>query len=374
MPDFELHDRGNLGPRATVFLPTCYEAHPGQFFFFFFIGFMVAGATAAVTFRHMWSLARARIGLQRRYYVRIAVLPPVFVLTGSLSMCSPRAALLLMIVCVQFEAYTLSTFSSLMTILLQHEGAKFVEYKHPENLASRRPGWGEALLKALAGYEPRKHFAVPPFGCCFESWCTAHHLNAGHLIMISKLVRQFTVVAPLGMVIIMWAALAISDDDTFHRLNIILTVAIKISNITCFYGLMILYFSTHDLLHRWNTSSKFVALKVILVINMLQSKIVLVALKDVEVPVCFETRSELVNFYNSFCLVLESLPMAILISRAYPAAEVDDLSGTSPELLDLELEALQQYGENGEDTRICRVEDSESDEVSTERMQNEEDV
>merc|ERR1712113_198590 len=105
----------------------------------------------------------------------------------------------------------------------------------------------------------------------------------------------------------------------------------SLSALICLYGLFILYVSTHELLHRWNTTKKFVAIKVFLVLlvyeELMIDKVVDKALhghKSCFEDVGFNTPWETVEarWWIFWVISVQCIPMVLMLRAAFPASEL----------------------------------------------------
>lgn len=93
------------------------------------------------------------------------------------------------------------------------------------------------------------------------------------------------------------------------------------------YCLFQLYIATHDLLHEYNSTAKFVAIKAILGIAVLQSMIINVVVHKF-VPEDDRFSQEMQSeFWSDFALVCEAVVLAWMHRDAYPWAELEDKNG-----------------------------------------------
>merc|ERR1711879_796327 len=123
------------------------------------------------------------------------------------------------------------------------------------------------------------------------------------------------------------------DREVFEALRIWIHRSLKASSMVALYGLVVLNWSTHKLLDKWHSHSKFCAFKLLLIIEMLQDHFV----KMVVDPIALEGHTcvswvddastettALSRYWCSYLLILEALPGALLMRRAFPASEVID--------------------------------------------------
>jgi hypothetical protein len=88
-----------------------------------------------------------------------------------------------------------------------------------------------------------------------------------------------------------------------------------------------LYVCTHDILHHYRTTDKFIAIKAVLGIAVLQDMIIKVVVKKFIKPGYFtdEMKSE---FWADFALTVEAIILALAHKNAYPVGELADSTGS----------------------------------------------
>ena len=92
------------------------------------------------------------------------------------------------------------------------------------------------------------------------------------------------------------------------------------------YNLFQLYICTHDILHHYRTTDKFVAIKAVLGIAVLQDMIIKTVVKKYLKPSYFSSdmKSE---FWADFALTVEAILLALAHKAAYPVEELSDSKG-----------------------------------------------
>lgn len=352
----------SLGPTVEVFFKQCLEERPVRYIIAWSTGAVATVATFVIACRHAARLRRTVICLQRGYYMRIVAFPVVLGFFAFFNLLCPRAWVLCHLVQGQFEAIAISTFGTILFMLLTIESHAFIagraderghastadgenaEEPRPREDVERLPGNAARITEALRAQGPRKHFAVPPLGCCWRCLCPEHDLSALHLLQVSWMVRQFAYASVILGAFMMWAALALRSK---HALGVyhFYFWALKLSGLAAVYGLMILYLSTKKLLHHWNTTMKFVCIKGVVLISILQElilKLLIKALHEESNSCLLEPGhpgklDHLVHFWNSYLVTLQSVVFAWLVAKAFPAEEVRDFVGHHLDLVEVEL-------------------------------------
>jgi len=144
------------------------------------------------------------------------------------------------------------------------------------------------------------------------------------------LVRQYVFVIPLLSVVIMYLQCALSNASLKELLHP-WTYCQLISTMVCFYGLIILYSSSHDLLHAWNPTKKFVAIKLFILAlaweEWLIEKFFVKFLHQHDS--CFEEvgfvrdwASVEGKWWSMWLIVVQGIPMMLMMRAAFPASDL----------------------------------------------------
>eukprot|EP00929_Paragymnodinium_shiwhaense_P077742 TRINITY_DN4008_c0_g1_i2.p2 TRINITY_DN4008_c0_g1~~TRINITY_DN4008_c0_g1_i2.p2 ORF type:complete len:196 (-),score=31.68 TRINITY_DN4008_c0_g1_i2:163-750(-) len=156
--------------------------------------------------------------------------------------------------------------------------------------------------------------------------------------------KLYTRCTPVACIVSLWAALALDDEQYQHLLRLCSAV-IRLTGFMSVWGLFILYNSSKELLKDWNTFKKFVAIKVIILVSILQDKIVHFVLKSrmIESPGCLNWHHGpefLRTFVNQWLLNFEMVFMAILLIRAFPVDELFEFREEHLENVQIEFKNL----------------------------------
>eukprot|EP00913_Durusdinium_trenchii_P011082 g10404.t1 len=125
---------------------------------------------------------------------------------------------------------------------------------------------------------------------------------------------------------------------------------LKVSGLLAVYGLFVMYKATHELLHDWKTTAKFLSVKLIIGLSTLQKMLLR---KIVEVFPPHETRCLLdplhpkdldraLAYWSSYLTLLETILLACLVIKAFPAEEVADYPLKNLDFVELELRQIHQ--------------------------------
>merc|ERR1712217_748161 len=108
-----------------------------------------------------------------------------------------------------------------------------------------------------------------------------------------------------------------------------------ISILICLYGLFILYGSTHELLHSWNTTRTFVAIKLFLILLAYEEPMIDKVVEKLSERHAFNSCFDNVGFIHSgeyvegkwwawWIVCLQGIPMMLLLRNAFPVSEIMD--------------------------------------------------
>jgi len=188
---------------------------------------------------------------------------------------------------------------------------------------------GPIVLRALNADGEKTHFAVPPFFCCFAGLFPRHSLDAKLLLRVVWLVRQFVMLQFFLSIFNLWATMA-WPARLGNDMKMVATVILKVSGLTAVYGLFVMYKATHDLLEHWHTTKKFISIKCVIFISLLQSLCIRPLLQHIQRPEnrCLKDPSDPGNLdmvaehYTATLLAVEAMVMAYLVSLAFPVSEL----------------------------------------------------
>ena len=90
-----------------------------------------------------------------------------------------------------------------------------------------------------------------------------------HLLFMYYMLEQFTLATPVLAILVMWGFIALAGREA-RKLYSICEVLKLLSTTFALWGLFSLYRCTHDALEGWNTTKKFVAIKLVLILNIYQ--------------------------------------------------------------------------------------------------------
>lgn len=259
------------------------------------------------------------------------------------------------------EAFVISTFGTILFMVVCYESFR-QQISTTGELTEDLPV-GETIVQALAQQGTKPHFATPPFFCCFARCCYKHNMLPKHLLRVSWLIRQYVYMQMSLSVFSMWAATTISEREG-RSVQMATLVVLKVSAMTAVYGLFVLYRATHDLLHDWNTTRKFISVKLVIFLSLLQKQVLtrLIHRFRKDATSCLidpwdaEDLEHVVNFWSQFVLLLDTLILIWLIVTAFPAEEVNDFRQHHAELVELELAHSHM--------RHMKIDDSDDDDTS----------
>jgi len=280
-------------------------------------------ATWALAARHVSCLKTAPISLLRGKYCLMMVYPCAWATSALLTLLCPRSSLLSELIRGQSEAAALFWFLQILIMIVSVESMK--------NDSNDTDHVGQTILRALNADGEKPHFAVPPFFCCFAGVFPRHSLDAKLLLRVVWLVRQF-VMLQFGLSIFnMWATMA-WPARLGNDMKMVASGILKVSGLTAVYGLFVMYKATHNLLEHWHTTKKFISIKCVIFISLLQSLCIHPLLQHVQRPEnkCLKDPTDPDNLdmvaehYIATLLSVEAMVMAYLVSSAFPVSELRD--------------------------------------------------
>ncbi|CAE8602164.1 unnamed protein product [Polarella glacialis] len=344
--------RSSLGPRIGVFFHNCLQQDPHVFIFVWVVGGLVTALVCGSALQHAHRLSQKPVSLMRGYYLQCLIFPVTWSLSAYFTLLCPRTALLAELMQGISEASVIANFSTILFMILCYESHRSHPTQRDRNAlqsplasdAARTPKMVDIIIEALAKQGPKPHFAVPPFFCCFVSCFRRHDLGPKHLLRVSWLVRQYVYVM-FGLSIFgMWVAMSWPPEPAEHW-KLIMGWVLKVSGLTAIYGLFVLYRATHDLLHEWNTTVKFFSIKFVILLSNVQHGILRLLIEKFRKkenscliePGHPDNFEHVVNFWNQFLVLLETILMICLLRRAFPVEELKDMVFHHIDLVELEL-------------------------------------
>lgn len=258
-----------------------------------FLIIVFAPAVFYVSGLHIWTHLRAyKNPVVQRYCCRISLLTPVYVLCSVLSFFFPLKSLwVLDLVKAGYEAFALYSFMALMLAFVG----------------------GPASLVDLWESEDRYITGDWITGTCMHGTIKLDGLFLKRLV---QGVIQFVIVRLLIVVtvpILIAREVYVEGKARFDRGWIYVSFIHNVSLWVCLYSLWLFYLSTRHYLRPFSPAIKFGVIKSIIFLSFWQKIVlqVLVASSLVKTPPGY-TRREIMDSWNSFLLILECLPIALL--------------------------------------------------------------
>lgn len=332
--------------RMATYIEHCMETNRAQFLLVIILGALALFTTVTLAYLHGQRLNERPLCVLRGYYHSIFIFPVVWAFTSFLTLLCPLSAPLAELFQGQSEAYGIYVFLVILYMLVSIEACqKGVE--EGGDLRSPVMNMGETIVQALHDEGPQRYFAVPPCGCCLWFCYRPHHLSACQLLCVSRLVKQYVLAQIFLSTFFLWGASTFTPEKA-ERLNRIARWVLKASGLLAIYGLMTLYKATHGLLHHWHTTRKFLAIKFVIFLSILQGKIFAwcihafhrgehTCLVDPARP---EDLEHVIIFWTQFATLLETILMVYLMARAFTPEEVSDYPLKNLDLVELELRQL----------------------------------
>uniref|UniRef100_A0A7S1WUN0 Uncharacterized protein n=1 Tax=Alexandrium catenella TaxID=2925 RepID=A0A7S1WUN0_ALECA len=303
--------------------------------------------TCALVAYHQWELAGAPISMRRTYYSRIGFAPLIMGATAYVALWSPVSIILSGMLQKLCEAVLLSTFGMLVFLLLWHESQNAMA-------SSSEKSKVDIVLGALALQGPKKHWGPPPLGFCFRPCLPAHDLSVRNLSFIFWLVRQYVIITPCIGTLGLLFLTAFRMDELWKCMRVMKFVLLA-SNVLCLYGLLVAYNSTHDLLHQWGTTKKFISIKVVLIVMVYQEFLLGRIGPGIleKGQSCFrhvgfvkEWSEVETRYWSMFLLTFEMALMAVALRRSFPVADVmQPITEIHHAFLDMEMSRVIGGGE-----------------------------
>jgi len=333
----------HLGPRMGQFFQECLEDNKGPFIFSFVLGTLAVTVTLCLVVKQILRLRAAPICVLRECYGRMMIMPGAWAVSAILTLVCPRSAVLSELIRGQSEAFALYQFMNIIFMILSLAST-------PENNSEEAIGWG--VIRAINDEGPKPHMAVPPLFCCCVSCFPSHLMSAKLLLRAACLVRQYVILMFLISIFGLWVIMA-APAETALKMKSWSAVVLKASAMTAVYGLFVLYKSTHDLLHDWSTTKKFISIKFVIGLSVIQGKLVSwlihrfrhperTCLLDPKEP---ESLEWVIDHWIAMLIAVESVIMVLLTSSAFPVEEVQSAKAQPCAFVEMSLERVRDVEE-----------------------------
>ncbi|CAK9030325.1 unnamed protein product [Durusdinium trenchii] len=337
--------------RAHHFIVRCLQDNRVPFLCGTIIGTISLIITMTMCIRHSMALDRRPICMLRTYYHGMLIYPMVWAVCCWVSLFCPLTTNLSELFMGQSEAYAIYIFLVILYMLVSIEACKkrMETGGAGESLRTEMMNMGQTVMEAIHEYGPQKYFAVPPFGCCFWRCCTPHHITAKQLLWVSRLVKQYVLLELFLNTFFMWCGLTFLPVRA-KKMQSVAGYILKASGMLAIYGLFVMYKATHDLLHDWNTTRKFVAIKLVILLSVIQNKLFGLFIRKFRPPdeSCLlepnnpKDLEHVIAWWTTFATLVETVLLSHLIIKAFPAHEVSDYPLKNLDLVEMELRQIHE--------------------------------
>lgn len=311
--------RDPLGPGMNEYWSCCWERQQLFYGTVWITSPLLCLVAVFISVRLHISLRAAPVTAFRQSYLHCSLLPLVTAL-GNLVvvMTSPRSEALADVLKSQYEGFVLFSFGGLLFQMLTLESSSREDDGNEDD-----SDVGERIVNAIGLQGPQKHFATAPLCCCLGRCMREHHLSGKQLLLCIFMLQQYMFVIPGSSVVSLWCALVIPQD--YHWWHVRCIYFKKFSQLTALWGLFVLYRATKKMLKRWGTGQKFLALKIMVIIQILQRPIIgLIVNKALAHSLDDDCLGPdfMIDVTNCWLLLGWTVVNAVLIMRAFPAKEV----------------------------------------------------
>lgn len=278
---------------------------------------LLAGTTV-LCLSHQRELMLAPVSPRRKYYILMHLFPFVVAASCWFQVAVPELAVGTLLVQEIWEALALHYFGLTIIDLM---------------------GGPETTVRILAQREPqgmfgRSRWCVPPcccavalLPCAFRDGTTV--FNGAALQKMRAMIEQYCYVAPIAA-----SVTTLLDFNTHQRqvhfeglfqVELLMQLLQSISMFCCLQALFALYRATHDVLHRFKTTSKFLSIKLLILLSLIQKTLVvwifhtsLVLLPGSKVF----THADAATRVQAFLLLAEIPFLQALVNSAFPLKEL----------------------------------------------------
>ncbi|CAK9045421.1 Putative ankyrin repeat protein RF_0381 [Durusdinium trenchii] len=337
--------------RVSRFYQRCMESEPDLFRLVTGTGTLGCIITFSICLRHSWSLDQRPLCMQRSYYHGMLAFPMVWAFCTWVTLWCPLNAPMSELFMGQSEAYAIYSFLVLLFMLVSIEALKRRRDGELDGSSYHsNSNMGEVIIQAVQAYGPQKYFAVPPLGCLFMKCVRPHHVTANQLLWVSRLVKQYGYAQVILNTCYIYTRQTMVAGSARAQVLATFENVLKVSGLLAVYGLFVMYKATHELLHDWKTTAKFLSVKLIIGLSTLQKMLLR---KIVEVfpphegsclldPLHPKDLDRALAYWSSYLTLLETILLACLVIKAFPAEEVADYPLKNLDFVELELRQIHQ--------------------------------
>eukprot|EP00047_Mylnosiga_fluctuans_P006106 m.244864 g.244864 ORF g.244864 m.244864 type:complete len:272 (+) comp14550_c0_seq1:210-1025(+) len=245
---------------------------------------------------------------ERKHTQGILNMVPSLALTSLMSLFFPRAAPLFTILRSIVEASSIYAYVAL--------------------LIDRLGGMDKAVHDLVNLHEePKKFLATPPFCCCCKPCCPTIRMSRQLLDRCKSFATQACYTIPTLSYIVLWVELEQAQDtNDFYDYIIIVLKCLEVAAVMlAFYGMMILFFASKQLISQYNPGRKMLAIKLVLFVSTVQSIILEFTVGKVDDTGdndLFASEYKITG-WTSLLLCIESVPLAWIMRWSYPPRELE---------------------------------------------------
>eukprot|EP00301_Raphidiophrys_heterophryoidea_P020439 c5130_g1_i1.p1 GENE.c5130_g1_i1~~c5130_g1_i1.p1 ORF type:complete len:326 (-),score=53.32 c5130_g1_i1:250-1227(-) len=269
----------------------------------------------ALTIRYVARVKKTQPPSRRSdLYLDIVWVGFMFSATSALTMVFPRAYGLFDVLQTCFEAHIIYSFGMLFINLIAGDNI------YDPHISQQR------CLENLEHVPPKKHFATFPC-CCWYPCVSRRSFDRPLVRTVVTCFRQYLVIGPLTSIVALWLDLesgSLTGKKT-QNAYVIIRIVGTVSILVAVWALLILYKASHDQLLHFHMTSKFIAIKAMLIITALQEMVISSYIKkkgDHDSSKMFTTEFK-AHFFMSFVVCIEGFIMTLLLIRAFPDRELD---------------------------------------------------
>jgi len=269
--------------------------------------------TVFVALRHQGSdILASPPSRRRRYYRILHAFPMVVAIACWLQIVAPRVAVVAIFCQEVWEAFALFYFSSTIISLLggPEDAVKLLEGLPPRGLFGSKNRWCVPPLCCV----------VPAMPCFFRDG--AEPFQKRLLARIRITIRQYCVVAPVTVFLV--DGLLISERFDMPVFGAVLEGLQTVSMTLCLHALFMLYQATRDVLHRYHTTAKFMTIKSMILLSLVQKIVVTYVVASGVLPTASKviSTSDCAIRLQALLLLLELPFLQVVVNKAFPAEEL----------------------------------------------------
>ena len=268
------------------------------------LSIIASGIALFIFYPHYQKILACPNTHSKRHTLRVLYMTPSFAILSLLGLFFPRTSALFAVLRSVVESRAIYGY---VALLLDELG-----------------GFDKAVQSMMSMHDSGKFLAVPPCCCCLRPCCPTIPMSSRLISFCRKLAMQAVYAIPILAYLHLWVELEKVRDHASYYDNVIITIqALEVLTVMfAFWGMMILFFASREVIASFNPGRKMIAIKLVLFVGVVQTFVLSLSLSSTSGNNDLYDQAYEVTAWSNFLLCLESAPLALLMRWSYPAREL----------------------------------------------------